>query len=80
MCSVMQNEAIILTVFKGPHGKSFSSKSISCYVPCDPQYKNMTEDKLCRSIKKQQTNLSQACLLTDAMLCLDSSLCTTWPL
>jgi hypothetical protein len=77
----MQNEAIILTVFKGPHGKSFSNISISWYVSCDPQYKNMTEDELCRSIKNQQANLSQACLLTDAMLCLkDSSLHTTLPL
>lgn len=75
----MQNETIILTVFKGTHGKSFSNISISWYVFCDPQYKNMTEDKLCRLIKNQQTNLSKACLLTDAMLHLkDSSLCTTW--
>jgi hypothetical protein len=77
MCSVMHNEAIILTVFKGPHGKSFSNNSISWYVPSDLQYKNTTEDELCRSIKNPQTNLSQACILIDAMFCLkDSSLCT----
>lgn len=52
MCSVIHNEAIILTIFKEPHGESFSNNSISWYVPCDPQYKNTAEDELCRSIKK----------------------------
>jgi hypothetical protein len=63
-----------LTVFKGPHGKSFSNNSVSQYASCDKQYKNMTGDVLCRSIN-QQTNLSQACLLTDAMLHLKILVC-----
>jgi hypothetical protein len=64
----MHNEATILTVFKGPHGKSFSNNSISWYIPSNLQYKNTTEDKLCRSIKNPHTNLSQVCILIDAIM------------